>query len=376
MRIMFNLKKLLLNIISYLKLTGRLTWQRQSLKQPSLSPRLLGSTFPRTHPHHPPISMVLIGLSLVLIRWHNPWVWAYLLLGSLIHNSIFTEVLRIYATQTSNYHFPEPVSHFGFVFSTVFSQGFSIPVVLSSSILSLGWMRTKRWGRKKSRDPHGQVVYSHGPLNCFIYFRTPACHCHNFFTEAQISEGQRSGPQPRRNAMVPLICLHVCLFVEMHERKIAWGDHTADLFFSKRITSEKSRWRALLKNFSSFISSSNNTLNSHSQQPHMLLSRAGDLWLKKKKIPSEIQNPVKQQRFRLNSSQNNRCLAPRTKHHQTEAPMECMKEGIPETLSQPETWEPICHCWAWQGIWENPRWRVQVLPNLFSYWKSSIIECF
>lgn len=48
-----------------------------------------------------------------------------------------------------------------------------------------------------------------------------------------------------------------------------------------------------------------------------------------------MQNPSKQQRFRLNPSQINRCLAPRTKCHQTLAPMECMKEGIPETLSQP-----------------------------------------
>lgn len=93
----------------------------------------------------------------------------------------------------------------------------------------------------------------------------------------------------------------------------------------------KSKWCVILKTLLFYISNSNNKLNSLSQQPHILLSRASDLWWI---IPSEIQNPVKQQRFRFNPSEINRCLAPCTKYHQLEAPVECMKEGIPETLSQ------------------------------------------
>ena len=79
----------------------------------------LGPHFPVPFPPSPS-SKVVISLSSALIRWPNPWFWAYLFLGSLTHISIITHLLKNYVAQICNCHFQEPLSHFGFLLLWVF----------------------------------------------------------------------------------------------------------------------------------------------------------------------------------------------------------------------------------------------------------------
>lgn len=45
--------------------------------------------------------------------------------------------------------------------------------------------------------------------------------------------------------------------------------------------------------------------------------------------------------------------------------MECMKEGIPEKLSQPETREPIGYSWAFHGTGKVPGEEFKFYPTYF-----------
>lgn len=349
-------------------MTGKLIGQHQLLKWPLLSQLLHELAFP-PHPSSKSTSMVVIDLALVVTRGHAPQVWVGLLLGSLPPPLAYSHPGSELAWhQQATTIFPS-LRHSLFCMSSSLQEESPL---WSFPSLQLSPPAFFHQGERGQREQVGREkptllgeLLTPLPHHCFISFETPACHGRNFFTDAQINEDQWRSTKEKGYGSLPLFAyLFVC--GDAWRKNIMRGPQRS--FLLPNDCFWKSRWCVLLKIFFFYISNSNNKLNSLSQQPHILLSRAGDLWLI---IPSEIQNPVKQQRFGFNPSEINRCLAPCTKYRQWEAPMECMKEGIPETLSQ--SWSQCATLGDGKGSREVPGeefkfyWICFVTENLQQY---------
>lgn len=212
-------------------MTGKLIGQHQLLKWPLLSQLLHELAFP-PHPASKSTSMVVIDLALVVTRGHAPQVWVGLLLGSLPPVSIFTHRLRTCMAQTSNYHLSEPMSQF--VLYVLFSPGrvssleFSILAAVPFSILSSGWTRTKRTGRKRETDPLRWVAYS--PSTSLFHFFWDLClpwpqllhGSTNQWRSMKIHQGERPWVHPS-------VCIFVCLWRCVKEK---YHEGTTEIFSS------------------------------------------------------------------------------------------------------------------------------------------------
>lgn len=198
-------------------MTGKLIWQHQLLKWPLLSPLFYGFAFPCTSPQLHKHGGDWFSTSGDQVTWS-------LCVGrfTLGESSTFTHMLRTCMAQISNYHLSWPMSQFGFV-CTLLSRKNLLPGVfhpcscpLQHSFIGMIEEKEIRYEERNRSTSVSCLLLFHSTVSFFG--GTPACHGHNFFTETQINEDQCRSTKEKCHRSIPRFA---CLFVEMHEGKIA-----------------------------------------------------------------------------------------------------------------------------------------------------------